>query len=75
MRQVKTSLFVTNISMLQQTVQIATKIKEGNMSRHFQGLSRHRVQIKQYKITRLCRNIENACHDNNNMQLCGTQSR
>ena len=33
----------TKILMLQQTVQLATKIKEGNMSRHFQGLSRHRV--------------------------------
>ena len=33
----------TKISMLQQTVQLTTKIKEGNMSRHFQGLSRHRV--------------------------------
>ena len=29
----------TKISMLQQTVQLATKINKGNMSRHFQGLS------------------------------------
>ena len=35
----------TKISMFQQTVQLATKIKEGNMLRHFKGLSRHRVQI------------------------------
>ena len=35
----------TKISILQQTVQLATKIKEGNMLPHFQGLSRHRVQI------------------------------
>ena len=33
----------TKISMLQQTVQLAKKIKEGNMSQHFQGLPRHRV--------------------------------
>ena len=32
------------ISMLKQTVQLV-KIKEGNMSRHFQGLSDQRVQI------------------------------
>ena len=61
--------------MLQQTVQLATKIKEGNMSRHFQGLSRHRVQIQYYKTTRLCCDIENIYRDNNNMQLCRTLSR
>ena len=35
----------TKISMLQQIVQLVTKIKEGNMSRHFQGLSRHKFRF------------------------------
>ena len=59
----------TKISMLQQVVQLATKISKGNMSGRFQGLSRHRVQIQQYKTTRLCCDIENVCRDNNNRQL------
>ena len=36
----------TKISMLQQIVQLATKIMERNMSRHFQSLLRHKVQIQ-----------------------------
>ena len=62
-------LVATKISMLQQTVQLAIKIKEGNMLQHFSSLSRHKVHIPQCKTTRLCHDKEVLCHDNNNMQL------
>ena len=68
-RQVKISWSQKKISMLQQIVQLATKIKEGNMSGHFQSFSQHKVQIQHCKATRLCHDIEILYCDNNNMQL------
>ena len=45
------------------------KIKAGNMSRHFQGMSRHKVRSQHSKASKLCRDIEVLCSDNHNKML------
>ena len=62
-------LVATKNSMLQQTIQLTTMIKEGNMLQHFPSMSQHKVQIQQCKTIRLCRYIEVLCRDNNNIQM------
>ena len=65
----------TKISMLQQTAQLATKIKEGGLSRQLQSLSQHKVQSQQCKTTRLCHDKEKVCCENRLQQLRETLSR